>query len=112
MRMKWFPVTVALLALSLLSACNRPVVRTVDVKVPQLRTPAAAALVRAALTRYGADMVLDVEPDVRERVVRVRYDSTKLAIRNIEHAIADVGFDANDIPGHPGRRSELPEDLR
>ena len=31
----------------------------------------------------------------------IRYDSMKLGLKNIEHAIKDIGYDANDFKGEP-----------
>ncbi len=111
MRKRWTLLVLTLPA-ALLWACNRPVVRTVDIAVPQLRTPVAATLVKETLAPFDAGMILEVETDTERHMARVRYDSTRLAIKNIEHAIAGGGFDANGLPGDAARRAALPEDLR
>ena len=56
-----------------------------------------------AYARLGRD---DPRVEVRpnSRSVVVQYESLQLALKNIEYAIASVGFDANDVPARLGRR--------
>lgn len=44
------------------------------------------------------DGVFDNSITFQGRSVKVRYDSMKLARKNLEYAIAEAGFGANDIP--------------
>jgi hypothetical protein len=50
----------------------------------------------------------DTETDIGERMVRVRYDSIKLSIKNIEFAIAEAGFRANEVPADAKAAAALP----
>ena len=105
-------VAAGVLAALLLAACYRQVIETIDVKVPQMRTDAAADLIRGVLGAFDTNVVQKVETDVSNRVVRVRYNSERGARRNIEVAIADAGFDANDLPGDAERRKALPPECQ
>ena len=58
------------------------------------------------------DGIVSATPDYEKRTVSVTYDTTKLAIKNIEFVIAGVGFDANDIPAKPEARKALPAECR
>ena len=60
-----------------------------------------------ALVRSG-----DIVVDPVTRTVRVRYDSLKLSVKNLEFAIAKVGFAANEIPADPGAVKKLPAECR
>jgi hypothetical protein len=42
----------------------------------------------------------------------VRYDTLRQSLKNLEYAVADAGFDANDIPANETVRSNLPEACR
>lgn len=105
-------IAAGLLAAVLLAACYRQVIQTIDVKVPQMRTDAAAGLIRGVLGGFDTNIVLKIETDVSNHVVRVRYNSERGGRRNIEVAIADAGFDANDLPGDPERRKALPPECQ
>ncbi len=90
-----------------LVGCRVHDIRTVDIEVPQLRGEECAQhLHRALATMNGVDpQALRFEPGR----VTVTYDSMKLALKNIEYAIAGQGFQANEIPADPEVRRALPE---
>lgn len=86
-----------LIPLCLLSACRQKDVRATVVRVPQATDAAVQANVKKALGQIDG---IDVENAVfTNGLLYVRYDSMKLGIRNIEHAIKDAGYDANDFKG-------------
>lgn len=88
-----------MVALALLSGCRQRDIRVTDVRVPQATTAAVQAEIRAAI---GAIDGVDAAGAVFSNgVMTVHYDSMKLGIKNIEHAIKDIGYDANDFKGEP-----------
>ncbi len=99
--------TVALLATI---SCRIRDVRTVVIDVPRLRGEECAhRLHRLLLGVDGVDHgALRLEPGR----ITVTYDSMKLALKNLEYAIAAAGFDANEIPADPQARERLPEQCR
>lgn len=107
--MRWMCGVVAAL---LAAGCFREVIRTFEIRVPQMRTPQAAQMVEQALRGFDTNILIRVETDPSNRVVRVTYNSERAARRNFERAIVLLGFDANDLPGDPARRAQLPEELR
>ena len=91
---------VAAAALSLsVSGCRQRDIRQTEVRVPQVTNAVAQAAVLKALSAIdGVEIGTAVFAD---GVLTIRYDSMKLGIKNIEHAIKDIGFDANDFKGEP-----------
>ena len=60
-----------------------------------------------AYARLGKDND-DITVDPASRVVVARYESLRLAMKNIEYAIACVGFTANDVQARLGAQDALP----
>jgi hypothetical protein len=50
--------------------------------------------------------------DLTNRTLRVRYDSLKMSLKNIEFAIADAGFEANNTPASASAAAQLPAECR
>jgi hypothetical protein len=98
--------------LTLASGCFRPETLTAEIRVPALRSETAAALVYEAFSAFPAEDVKVLSVDRQAGTVRVSYDSTRVALRNLQHRLAAAGFDADDIPANPDARQRLPEDCR
>jgi copper chaperone CopZ len=101
-------VSVALLSTAIfaVNGCFRQVIRDIEVRVPQLRSPECARLIQEALSHV--DGVISATPDLSNKIMVVRYNSEKLGTKNVEYVIAGTGFDANDIPHNPEARAKLP----
>ncbi len=80
------------------------------IDVPQLRGQECAQRLHRTLVNMNGVVSdgLFLEPGS----VRVTYDSMRLALKNLEYAIAAEGFQANDIPPDPAARERLPERCR
>ena len=103
---------IGLCVAALAVSCRTKDIRTVAIRVPEMKNQSCAQIVGEAVARQQGVLRERVELDPVNRVVRVTYDSMQLAIKNIEHAIADAGFQANDIPANPKAREALPADCR
>jgi len=93
----------------LISSCYRPDEITVEVSTPQLAGQADADLIERALTEKNGtnmEMVKTVAFDFDARLVRVTYNAKLTALKNIQHAIAGAGFQADHIPPLPGSESK------
>jgi copper chaperone CopZ len=101
----WFAV-VAFIA----CGCYRQDIRILVVNVPQMKSAECSKIIQGALSRI--DGIVSVEPDIEKRTISITYNSTKLAIKNIEFLIAGVGFDANDEQGKPDAKASLPAGCR
>lgn len=92
------------------SGCFRQDIRTLEIRVPGMKTTECAKIIQDGLNRV--DGIISVEPDIQKRMITVKYNSTKVAIKNIEYVIVGLGFDANDEAGKPEAKSTLPADCR
>lgn len=58
----------------------------------------AARAVLDALAAYASyGVASEIHADFTNRVVRITYNSTQIALKNFEYVIARAGFDANDL---------------
>lgn len=100
----------ALLALG--AGCFRNTTSVIELSVPAMKTEGAAQLVQAAVGRLGEGAILDVRIDVAARKAWVTYDNVRLGRRNIEVAVRNAGFAANDLPPNEEARAKLPPECR
>ena len=95
----------ALFAAALVAAlcgCRRTDVRDFEIKVPELTRENSSRIVGALM---GYDGVRDVAKlqkntiviDEPAHTVKVKYDSMKVAKKNLEMAIARAGYEANGV---------------
>lgn len=96
--------------LMMTAACFRQEIQTFDISVPQMKTMECARLIQEALLRV--DGIKAAQPDLQKQVIAVTYDSEKLSRKNVEFAIADAGFTANDIPANAQKQAALPVECR
>ena len=88
------------------AGCRQKDFRTAKVAVPNVINEACEKRVRAALAPLKG---VELETaGVTNGIFYVRYDSMMLGLKNIEHAIKDAGFDANEFPADPAARKKLP----
>jgi len=97
---------VLLAGITLSSGCFRKDIQTLEVQVPEMKSSECSKIIQGALSRIEG--IISAEPDIDNHVLTVTYDSTKLAIKNIEYLITGVGFDANGNPGNPNAKKGLP----
>ncbi len=98
--------------LGAVAGCRTKDYRRALIHVPEMRTPAAAERVRAALLQLPGIRVDKLTLDTQRQLVLVVYDSLEVALKNMEHVIADAGFSANDVPARPDAAAALPPALR
>lgn len=104
-------IFVAVLCVTAVS-CRTKDIRTVTIRVPEMKNQSCVQIVTEVIARQQGVLRETIAPDPVNRVVIVRYDSMQLAIKNIEHAVADAGFQANEIPADEKARQTLPADCR
>ena len=92
----------------LLVSCRKHDIRAVTVGVPEMKNKACATVVANAVSRLHGVKVDEIRLDMANRTVTVTYDSMLLALKNIEFAIADAGFAANEVPAKPEALKALP----
>lgn len=80
-----------------LAGCRQRDEREMTVKIPGVTTAEDRAAVRGALRPLGGVLHDSLVFDGTNHTLRLRYDSMQVAHKNIEIAIAEAGFDANEI---------------
>ena len=89
--------SVVLLAASTLCGCRLRDERTVVISTPGIHNEACVNRATREIAKlHGVDMA-KLEFDTKARTVTVVYDSMQLGLKNLEHAICDAGFDANEL---------------
>jgi copper chaperone CopZ len=108
--MKVSVVIVALLVCLGGGACRQQDIRTTTIQCPQVKNALCVRLVTEVLAK--TDGVLADSIRVEKGTATVTYDSMKVAIKNLEFSIAEIGFNANDIPADAKARDALPADCK
>lgn len=79
------------------------------ISIPAMKTGLDAHRVVGAIARARTgDDPLRVTPDPAAHTVRVTYDTNQLALKNLEGAIANAGYRANDTPARMGLPDSFP----
>jgi len=99
----------------------------VTVQVPGMKNEACAAIVTEAVAweiagnpgdrpnrQLARSLQLSgtIAVNLTNRTVRVRYDSLRMSLKNVEFAIADAGFEANNTPASAAAAAQLPAECR
>jgi copper chaperone CopZ len=110
-RFHWLGVAVVAVMLVVgLMACRTADIRSKTIKIPDVKSEAARVVVSNSLAQLEG--VIGPSIHFEAGTVTVTYDSMKLALKNMEFAIADAGFSANDTPANAAKRAALPASLR
>jgi copper chaperone CopZ len=86
--------------------------RTVTISTPGIHNEACARRARTELLRLKGVEGQSIRFDLEARTVTVTYDSLQLGRKNLEHAICDAGFDANDLKAPAEAVANLPPSCR
>lgn len=90
------------LLLFALFGCRQRDIRTAVINVPQAITEQDHTNIKNALGKAELDGVMyhTIKFSTNApHTVSVQYDSMKIGLKNIEHAIMNAGYDANDFIG-------------
>ena len=86
-----------MLAVVALCGCRIQDQRELAVKVPQMKTEGDVAKVRNSLTPLHGVGLQHARFDLATQTVTLSFDSMVIAHKNIEIAIAEAGYDANEV---------------
>ena len=103
-----FVLSLAFLTVS----CRTRDERTILVLVPEMKNAACSNIVAGAVTRCPGVNAATLRVDMTRRTVTVSYDSLMTALKNIEFAIAEAGFQANEVPAKKEAAAALPAECR
>lgn len=90
-------------------AQTKPVLTAV-IKTPTALCENCKARIEAYLKRY--DGVLEVTVNFRKGETKVKYVTDRTDIEQIKTAIANCGYDADDIPATPDMYNRLPKSCK
>ena len=112
MRMRIVAIVLLLAGGVCLCSCRRVDMRTARIYVPAMKNRASAEWVVNAVARIPGVQRDKLQVNMETRDVIVPYDSINLSLKNIEFAIAGVGFDADDVPADPTAARNLPAECK
>lgn len=98
------------LALFAGNACYRNETFEHVFSIPALNSETCTALILNAVGTQ--DGVLSATPDLMNQTLHVTFNSRVVALKNIEFAIKDAGFDVDESVGRAAARARLPEECR
>lgn len=93
-----------------IQGCRQQDFRTVNVNIPTVCNEACQKRVVDALRPLKGIDINSIA--FTNGTITVRYDSMMLGLKNIEHAIKDAGFDANEFPADPQAKAKLPKECQ
>lgn len=105
--MKIILAVVASLFISLNGIAQVKPVLTVKIKTPNARCEECKTKIETYLKRY--DGVISINVNIRKGETTVKYVTDRTNIEEIKTAIANVGFDADDVPANPDFYKLLPK---
>lgn len=104
------PVLLAVACLALAVSCRRQDVRTAVISVPGMKNEKCATIVVQAIQRSQAIPEDRIKVDLGKRTVTAQYDGLQRNLKNLEYAVAEAGFAANEIPANAEAAKALPPD--
>lgn len=105
--MKIFLAAVIISFISLNGMAQVKPMLTAKIKTPNARCEECKSKIEAYLKRY--DGVIDINVNIRKGETMVKYVTDRINIEDIKTAIANVGFDADDVPANPDFYKLLPK---
>ena len=88
--------------------CRKKDVTTVVISVPEMKNMACAEIVVRAVNTAERVPTADINADIGTCELTVTYDSMQRGLKNIEMAIANAGFAANEVPANAAVAKKLP----
>jgi mercuric ion binding protein len=104
---KLFITLVALAAISNVSLSQTKPVLTAVIKTPNALCELCKDRIETYLKRY--DGVVEVIVNYRKGETKVRYVTDRINIEEIKTAIANAGYDADDVPANEDAYNRLPK---
>ena len=98
---------IAMLGLNLASQAQTKPVLTATIKTPNALCQQCKERIEAYLKRY--DGVLETNVNFRKGETRVKYVTDRTDIEQIKTAIANCGYDADDVPAAEDAYDRLPK---
>jgi copper chaperone CopZ len=108
--MKTFFVTAFLTIISILGFSQTKAVLTATIKTPNALCQQCKDRIETYLKRY--DGILEVNVNFRKAETKVKYLTDRINIEEIKTAIANAGYDADDVTANPDAYNRLPKSCK
>lgn len=102
--------TIAVAALSFSGISQTKSVLTATIKTPNALCESCKNRIETYLKRY--DGILEVNVNFRKAETKVKYITDRINIEEIKAAIANVGYDADDVEASPDAYNRLPKSCK
>jgi copper chaperone CopZ len=100
-------LTIAVAGFSVFASAQTKAVLTAKIKTPTVQCDMCKERIETYLKRY--DGVTYVNVNVKRKETTVKYLTDRTNIENIKTAIANAGYDADDVPANPDSYKALPK---
>ena len=97
----------AVTAISFFASAQTKALLTAKINTPTVQCDMCKERIETYLKRY--DGVTYINVNVKRKETTVEYLTDRTNIENIKTAIANAGYDADDIPANPEAYKELPK---
>lgn len=106
--MKQLCLTVfALISISLAASAQVKAVQTAKISTPSVQCEMCKKKIETYLKRY--DGVQTINVNVKKKETTVKYITDRINEEEIKTAIANAGYDANDVAANPDSYNRLPK---
>jgi copper chaperone CopZ len=92
--------------LSIASFAQTKAVQTVKLSTPTVQCESCKKRIETYLKRYDGVMTINV--NVKKKETTVKYITDRINEEEVKTAIANAGYDANDVPANPDSYKKLP----
>jgi copper chaperone CopZ len=100
-------LVIAVTVISFLVSAQTKVQLTAKITTPTVQCDMCKERIETYLKRY--DGVTYVNVNVKRKETTVKYLTDRTNVENIKTAIANAGYDADDVPANPDAYKELPK---
>ena len=104
---KFLFLTIAITGFSVFASAQTKPVQTAKIKTPTVQCDMCKERIETYLKRY--DGVTYVNVNVKRKETTVKFLTDRTNIENIKTAIANAGYDADDVPANPDSYKGLPK---
>ena len=99
--------SIVFLGFSLFASSQMKAVATVKIKTPTVQCDECKGRIETYLKRY--DGVAYINVNVKRKETTVKYITDRIDIEQIKTAIANAGYDADDVPANEDSYKRLPK---
>ncbi|HEU4574140.1 MAG TPA: heavy-metal-associated domain-containing protein [Chitinophagaceae bacterium] len=97
----------AIAVLGIAGSAQTKALETAKIKTPTVQCEMCKSRIETYLKRY--DGVTFVQVNYKKKITTVKYLTDRTNIEEIKTAIANAGYDADDVPANPDSYNRLPK---